>query len=508
MKTKEIKKLMALMVASSVLSSYAAQAQTQSMVIAGQRNGNFFGQAGDINYTTYDRAILEQTLTKHFADRQNQDRQYVESVVRQIEQTIQDVLKDLNGASGLVTISNKALTGESIELLDYMSHVQSYEVMIGSLNTKIQGILLIPSALQSKEQVVIDGKVRTEMPAPLKVDLQKIQNFFEGKMGLITAKLTTLKFLIKMPNGALETISGVEFKPQDIIYSPEQLAQLRDEVQKILLAAEVGAEDKVNELNLYSREQLQAVLKTFGTSQRYRLQLNKEGKDQNLSDLEGLFWARSYMRAVYGIKLGAIAIDYKKRGLNIDFFSSSNRINFVGDFVKRDSDLREYQDAIINALVTQTSRSKEVLASETAMLDRINAAITFVKGEVALNEINVAVLKLLAADISEERMLGQVGGSKLMRQQYKNRFYKSDEIKAQLIQKEDALLGKSDASDVDADMMTADGRTLRGAFQNTSLALDGVIDSIDAARQKLAGIEKLRSMSTTAKQVDKRRRIE
>lgn len=502
--TKNSTLLLALLMASSPM-TVNAQASSLNILAGTGRSGNVFGQAGDINLTSYDKNQLEAMLVKHFQSNQKEDREYVESLVKEIESRIGSILEEAYRPNGLREMSDLSLSSRRIAFLDYLGATRSFENMIAQARLRIQGLLSIPSSLRGSQNVTINGQTRTEIPAALKVDLTAVQNHYNGELSKLVGILSKLTFLLDI-GGVPTQVQGISFRPEKIPFNPAELAIMREEAVKDLAYAKVGVESRIDEFNLYARRQLLASIRVFGQSQRYRLQLNQEGRDQNLENLEEIFWARSYLRAMYGEKIGTFAVDYKKQQINWDFFSSRNNIQLMAEFIRNDSELMDYQDKLANALVTQTSRSREILSRETSLLDRLMSTITFVRGEAPLTAINTAILKLIMGDIQEEMMLSKGGGLREMRAQYRARFYK-DEASEKRVRARAADYRGGATTDIEADNLSTNTGTLRGAFKAASLALDGVIDRLEQANQRLRAIEELRAQSESANRVRERGNI-
>jgi len=494
---------LAAVMATATLNAHG-QANLNVLASAGG-SGNVFGQAGDINLTSYDKNTLETLLVKHFQQNQKEDREYIQSLVREIEIHMSNILQEAYRSGGLREMADKSLTSRRIDFVDYLAATRSFEKMLADTQLKIQGLLTIPSSLRGAQNVTVNGQVRTEIPAALKVDLTAVQNHYQAQLNKVFEGLNKMTFLLDI-NGITQQVKGISFRPDRIPFNAAEIKKMRDEAIRDLALIRAKVEEDVNQFNLYTRRQLMASIRVFGKSQKYRLQLNQEGKDQNIQDLEELFWARSYMRAMYGEKLGTFAVDYTKRQLNWDFFATDNNLQFVGDFIRSDEQLTEFQDKLTVALVTQTSRSREVLARETSLLDRVVSAITWVKGEAPLAEINTVILKLMLGDIQEEMMLSKGGGLKAMRAQYRTRYYKDAASEAAVKARAQAYRG-GDSQDIESDNLSTDVTTMRGAFSAAAMALDGVIDQLEVATQKLKAIDELRAQSEAAQRVRQRGEI-
>jgi hypothetical protein len=469
--------------------------------------GAVLGEAGDYLVEKYNRNVIEQIVTKHFTDRQNQDAEYVKQTVKQIENQIQLLINEINGVNGFQDMFIKAAgTGSSIELLEYLAVTKNLRVAIQRVDAQIQGLFLIPSAIKSQESVKIDGKEKVSLPAPLKVDLEGIEKFFKDQKAAVLSVIADATLVVKMPNGVVTKIKGYDYVPKEVAVSADELDKLRKEARRDSMIPR-DARARINEFNMLAREEIQQAIASFGTSQKYRFRINDEGKEQALSRLAEIFWARDYLRAVYGVQLGAIGITYDKKVANIDFFTSSNKIKFLSQFLTRDADLTKNQDLLATALRTQEGRDQEVFGEGVALLDRMNSGINFVRGEAQLSAINVVILKLLERDTRHEKIVSKPGGMKAIRAEYRNVYYTSDEAEAAANERADQYLGEYDEEDIEQDTLAVEAGTLLGTFQVAVDGLDNIIDRVEQARLKLEGIAELRAVSGGAKKVKKRRRI-
>lgn len=494
--------LRVLMVSSMALASTTILAGPTVPVVGAGGTGAVLGDPGEYGVSTYDRAILEGIATKHFKDRQDQDYQFVMNTVGDIELELDALVKLLNGSDGIVrTFVERTGSGDTITLMEYLAKTQAITAQVNLVDNKIKGLLLVPSAIQSQEEVKAKGKALATLPAPLKTDLTKIQDFFEAQKKKALSQAEAFSFLVIMPNKVPKTITGLNFVPEKPIIPPakmkEMLIQARRDRQ--LTTDEIQLIDTIN---LAALEQTRDLIRVLGSSQTYRFQLNEKGKEMNLERLVELFWARDYLRAVYGMPIGAIGVDFRKKKFHTDIFTS--RIRFISEFIRTESDLILYQDAVANALYTADLRNKEILGKGTKMLERVMSGVAFVKGESQLAEINALVLKLIERDIRHEMLMTRPGGVNQMRDSYRAVYYTSAEREQYYNELADKYLPE-DGFGEDTGGLTEG--TLITAFSDSKLGLDAALERIEAAREQLDAINRLNSNSKTRQKINKRRKI-
>lgn len=360
--------------------------------------------------------------------------------------------------------------------------------------------------MANKEDVQVRGQVVVNLPAKLKVDLQGLKDFYTKQMNAMLGQIQGLSINVRLADGVIEQVVGFGWTPPanrlDYRFlEAERKAALRD------ATLDISQTEMVNDLNRHNLAMIRSVIKAFGTTQKYRFQLNKEGRDKNLETLAEAFWARNYLRSIFGVKLGAITVDYTKQMVNWDFFASSNKIQFLGEFVSSDSDLIEYQDKLANVLVTQEARNKEVFGEGVDILSRIMSGLTFIKGDSQLASINVVVLQLLKNDIEMDAMIGKPGGLKAVRDAYRAQYYRTAESEAFVRERAKAYADMINmtSEDEEGDMMViGQGSDLKGEFMKSVQALQTVVDKVDQAKRRLVAIEALRGDSKTRDAVKKR----
>ena len=92
-------------------------------------------------------------------------------------------------------------------------------------------------------------------------------------------------------------------------------------------------------INAFTRTALETYIDVFGTSDKFRNSSDSEGRRKAAEALHDVFWARFYIRAVYGIKIGSIPVIYNKRIFNIDYLISNVKVGLIP--LREESHLRE-----------------------------------------------------------------------------------------------------------------------------------------------------------------------
>lgn len=498
--------------------SQLAHGQVNPVVLANTRGGtgSVLGEPGTYEVRSYNQAELERMLVQHFGNRQDGDAQFVAKTVKDIEAQISTLTDDLIREGGVLAVQRTlgASGTAPVDLALYLGMAQEFRAKVLKAQTSIRGVLLIPGALKSQESVTIDNVERINLPAPLKVDLEKIQTWYQEQIAQVIAPLASLQFLLMMPDGSPKMVQGLNFQPQGLQIPAAQIEAMQKRVEQEMMLVNGELTQKIQDINLVTMEQLRSSIRAFGTTQVFRFQLNKEGRDRNLQALAEIFWARDYLRALYGnaAKLGAIGVDYSKQKAHWDFFASKNKMMFIDQPIAAPGRLTEMQDSIATALKTQKSRDEKVFGEGVDMLSRIMSGITFVKGESQLAAINTAVLVLMKRDIEHEIELQYGGATARMQKIYRNVYYGAEgsaqEKNTMGLEDNYSNATSGSVTDINADLLvTAGGSTcdFLCAFRRSEMSLKILVDKSQQARNALKGIEELRKLSGAQQIIDGRR---
>ncbi len=492
-----------------LISSAQVAAQQGTIVGIGTAGstGSILNGAGTYTVQTYDQNVLEKIATSAMINRQDEALKFLKDTTRSIEVELLGLVEDLNSAGGLVELyKTKSAAGQLIDLPTYLGATQDIVAKVNVINTKIQGLFLIPGAVATGDSVEIKGEVAVKIPAPLKVQIEGIQNFYKSQFEAVMSQVRSLSFRLSLPNGERPVVTGIDFMPTPGMVSPEQLNKMREEAVRARMVS-TSTVQKLNELNIVALENVRSIIRAFGTSQRYRFQLNAEGKETNLANLMELMWARDYLRSVYGVQLGALSLKYDKQKFHLDFLFSSNKIEFLGEFVRSQADLIRYQDDIATALHTASSRHQEVFGEGVKLVDRIMSGVTWITGETQLAAINAAVLVMLKRDIEHEVLLTKPGGMKEMRAEYRKLYYQTAQMEAQTRARAKAYMPDASADDEAGFGTINDQGTIASGFAIAVLGLDSMLDMIEKARKIEEGIRAIEATMSTSQQRDRLKEI-
>lgn len=493
-----------------------AQSSSIGGMVVGSKSattGAFLGQAGSYEVKTFDLTAIELAYRQHYADRQNQDLAFIKEKQQTAVALLKGLVDELNRPSGLVDLANKSASngGQGVPYAAYVGAQQQIVALRNKIQTEVEGILVLPSLLKSQETLKV-GDVERLVPAPLKVELTKLQQFYADQLELNLSQVNTALFNVVMPNGARNVIKGIDFKITSIPVDAKVLADmtqdiLRDRAQ----AANSNYTGMIDELNRQTVAEIRAIRKNFGTDQIYQFNLDPKGKELNFSRLARLFVIRDYIHYTYGLQIGAIGVPYNTMVANLDVIVRGNKNildSFAGEFVRDSKGLIDFQKSVSLANYTAQKRNQEVFGKGVDLLSRVLSGITFLKGESQLAEINAFVLALLERDINHELMLTEPGGSRRVREDFRAIYAANPQIEAttrETINDVKKLLnGTGSADDLDADIGVVQAGTINGALRVAIGGLDSVIGFVEQANQKQIGLNALKDSCTTCNLIKKR----
>ncbi|HLE11049.1 MAG: hypothetical protein A2504_01875 [Bdellovibrionales bacterium RIFOXYD12_FULL_39_22] len=459
-------------------------------------------QNGATTFETFDRGELEAKFLDLLSERQKEDRDYILDAVEKLDAAFADLIEsDLMVVQDLANRSSAG--GEIIDYKEFFSATKNLKSAELRIQNKIKTLTALPSIVGSAPAAQLEGSV-VSIPNYGNMDFSPLIEHYTTQLNEQMAAARALRILVSLPNGQTKYVEKLEVKTDQPL-TAAQLNEMRNEAAMLRIIEDVDARS-IDTYNQFTKASIYEFIRTFGISQKRRLDLNSEGMAKTLQALEEAFWTRSYLRSVYGVQLGTFAIEYNKQQLNWDFFASSNSLQFVSEFVRDTNELIAFQDKIYTALITQESRSKKLIGEEISLLAGINSFKTMLAGDRSLAKANSLILKLMLADLEEELIVSKGGGLKEMREHYRKRYYKSEDEKSYFKEKAAAYNG-GDAEDIEADTITTDTNSLKGAFQIAKLGLENFMQQVEQAVGIEEALEQLNANNRTQQRVRARQDI-
>ncbi len=456
-------------------------------------------QPGNYNYSTIDSGYLEKNYLDLLAKISKEDRDYLQTTVKALDQEFQTYIR-VTLRDGIQKLSDDSVSNGSkaIPYESFLAARRDYLANKTALIAKIESLTSLPLLNQSaKYQATMRGNV-IAIPNYFQMDFAPLKKFYLQQIENLDAQVNQATFFVTHPRSGSVPVKIQGFQIPDSFMNPytsDELEAMRNDIAK---KRNIGAQQQkiINQFTLFMVDDVTAKVNVFGKSNKLRINLNEEGKKRALLELEKIFFTRSVLRVKFGIPLGVPDLLYTKQQLNWDFFASTNAVMLLKRVLTSQPEKTRLQDDVTNALVTQSSRGKEVFGSGLNFFGQINSAINFVKGERQWSEMNAFMLSLVKADVEEELLLGQVGGLRLMNQAFQLRYYRSPETKAyyQALGKEVvARFDKTNTSNQDSwgDVNTSGVDNAQQMLGTIAPALESIHDKLQQAAEMQANIQEL-----------------
>lgn len=448
---------------------------------------------GEYSFKKYDETKLQTEILNILEKRSAEDKAYVENSVRLLNMAVNDLINE-NLRGGLQKMSDDSTAGGLDQLIDpltFLAAKRSFDASIEKINTMIGSVTAIPSVMQANSKLAVQGRIQ-EIQNRFNINLSPLIKSYEEQISAIITKMNGLSFKLKARNGKIIVQTGLNLSSELTAnqYTAAEISQMRRQAtaMRVLDTREQRALDQ---FNLFTLNVLNSSIDSYGKA--YRSNMDEAGKASALKMIEGIFFARSIMRAQYGLALGAPSIAYDLKSFNWDFFGSDNHVSFNQTSVRSEGALIDLHNRMVTALKTQDARTKEVFGSDSSVFSKITSAITFLKGERARSGMNVIMLKLLVADLEEEMTLAKPGGRRELKSMIQARYYatKDSETYFKTLGKNLSGTGVSDAW---SDVGQVSAETLPGIYRLTTTFLKDYASRITQAvaiEESLAELDKV-----------------
>lgn len=389
---------------------------------------------GNYNINTQDTSRILSEILNRSSKVQDSDRQYLETTVNAINTQFTEYMKII--ISGELKQLSDRSKSQAIDAEAYLAVVNKVNEMRLSLDSKIAALTSIsrgalPSAAQSLagEQVQQYGNI----------DFTNIINYYTSRIEGVTAVATNYPMKVVFKSHRIPQViqanSGKTLAPEfDIpLFSPAEIEKMQDDILDLRTPSEKldrMKNDQANEL----KRLIMTMSTNYGTSEKYRFMNASDYQARNdaYKKIVEIFWSRSYLRAKYGVRLGAIQpAQYDKRWVNLEKFTiATNALGkFRQEIAEDDIELANAAENIRNILEVLDNRSASILKGDASLLVRANSLITLLKGDRPNAEVLLMTARLVAADIKEEQMLASGGGLATLFSFYQQRYQSTAELK-------------------------------------------------------------------------------
>ncbi|MFK0571908.1 hypothetical protein [Endozoicomonas sp.] len=334
------------------------------------------------------------------------------------------------------------------------------------------------------------------------VNMLPLINHYQSALGRLESQVNDLHFTVILPNGIFHQQLGInsdQLKGMSLYTS----GQISDMKRNILQLRAMRTQDKrvIDEgINRFTKNAIETFIDTFGTSERYRTMSDPEGSKTAKEMMIDAFWARSYIRATYGIQIGCIPVEYDKRIFNLDYYLSDMTVGAAPIYDQ--NKLMRYANLAREAMVTiENSASKQ--------WSSVSSWITWVSGK--SNEIDTKyfMIALIKKDIDEELALSRSGGLRKVRDGYRQHYLSSDMGRSLYQAKARQVFSsptEMDEDDIESDVMLVEAGTLKGSVAICINALENQENRLDEAK-KLQSVVDLLTRDNVVSERRKRRQL-
>ena len=422
----------------------------------------------------FDDARLEAEYLSVIKERDQRAYEYLYSSVENIHGSLRELVTSYKE---LQKLSDQSLTS-SVSVQDFLSAVRSYQQELTVVKDKLNSLTLLPF-LREDTREELSGKLQLE---PLK---QHYREQFEK----VQQTINDCRFQLTLPSGALHTQIGIgtEELGNLPLYSAEQLNNMQGRISQLRVMKTKERNVIDQGINTFTRKALEKYIDVFGTSEQYRTSSDEAGQLKAAEALYDVFWARFYIRSVYGIKIGAVPVNYQKRIFNIDYLISSVRIGNIP--LWEDIQLREALNLATEAAATLHDQDAGYFSKF------IRDFSILISGKRAENYAKQFIIGLVKMDLEEELRLGTSEGLKNVRASYRARYYSNPENKRNFKDKASTIFGSSD--DPESDVKAIEAGTLKGVIAQCTSVLEQLENRLEEARTLENSLALLTSGSKT-----------
>ncbi len=426
-------------------------------------------EAGNSTVRFFDESRLEAEFLSVLRQRDERAYEYLFSAMETLHQQLEGLSKT---RMALRKLADKSLLS-MVPAEDYLAEVRHYEEQMVLVADKITTLAMFPSLKQDK---------RAELSAGIQFDA--LEEHYRQQLDIIQRQVEGMQFRLKLPGESLHVQQGVNFDSlQGLqLLSAEKINEMQRSIvrKRFMSTREKNVIDQG--INEFTEKALRTFIATFGTEERYRTSSDESGRKEAAEALAEAFWARFYIRATYGIKIGSIPVGYTKSIFNADYFLSDMTIGHIPVWSSPDLTVARNRAREARASMKDTSRS---------WAHWLRDASIWLGGSQAQETAKKFVIELLQTDLDQELQLGTSGGLKRVREAYRQRFYTSDDQKTLYQAREDRVFGSADADDAEADVAYNDAGTLPGVIatcRNTLEQMEVRLEEADRLQRSLDAI--------------------
>lgn len=443
MSTRPTQRCTSALVALALLSQLApmgtsawAQQRPAGAVVPGVGIPIVTAQPGAYEIRNTDTTPLLQQVLSRIAQIQDSDRKYLEESVQAVNTAYNEYMQ-LIISGELKQLSDRSQLGNMVPAEEYLRVVNKINEARLAFDSKIFALTSVSQgALPSAQQVDVAG-TQQSLPGYRQINFQPLLSFYQQRIEAVTMVGQNYGIKIALPRNqgvqiiapnSGQTLAG---RLEVALLTADEIRTLQRQAEDLMTPTEELerlSDSQANEL----KRLILAFATNYGTSERYRFkdQADREARDRAFTDIVNAFWARSYLRAKYGVRIGAVQpAQYQKRWANIEVFMASTEAlrNFRQERALTETELANALENSRNTLELLDSRSKEIFGGNASLLVRAQSLMTFLGGHSQTAEALLMIHRLIAADIQEEMSLTQGGGLQRLFNFYQTRYQSTEE---------------------------------------------------------------------------------
>ena len=421
--------------------------------------------AGNYNIADTQVTPILQTILGQAQHIQQADRDYVIKVERDVRaeyKALQDlVLGEFATLSTETMNSDKTVTSEN-----YMKTVQKINQAKAALELSIDSMTSLADSLPATANVTLEG-TNQSAGKYFNMDFSRLTAVYKTKLDKMMADASKAQVKVMLSNGVPQVINAnnngdenaLSPKFNQPLYTTKQLKDFEAQINKIGGEVQAYVNNDREDLGNKVKELIGTFTQMYGKDEAYRFRGDKGdakkeksnpeavtyygARDKMFTEIVNVFWTRSYLRAKYGMQLGAIQpMKYPKKIANLDKFTirTTALSSFRQELALSKNDLNAAYENMRNFMIVADERSQEIFAANTgisanknifaSLLVKANSLMTFVGGQRPNAEVSLMVARLVFADIIEDKMLTSTGGRAELFSFYKTRYQTSAESKA------------------------------------------------------------------------------
>lgn len=425
-------------------------------------------------------------LDINFANKTEIEKQYIQAFYLRGERDGDILLSTIDGfrrnlkelssmVAGLQRVSDESIL-QPVPVTEFLNNIRAFRQEFGLFLAEVDNLEYFPT-LRPDITVNPDHQV----------DMLPLIHHYHSVMRGLESQANELNFTIVLPNGVFYQQHGLntdQLKGMSL-YTAEQISDMK---RNILQLRAMRTQDKrvIDEgINRFTKDAIQTFIDTFGASERYRTISDQEGIKRAKEMLIDAFWARSYIRATYGIQIGCIPVEYDKRIFNLDYYLSDMTVGTAPIYDQ--NKLMHYANLAQEAMVTMENAASRKWTSARSW-------ITWVSGK--SNEIDTKyfMIALIKKDVDEELSLSRSGGLRKVRDGYRQHYLGSDMERALYQTKAREVFSSStegDDDDIERDVMMVEAGTLKGAIAMCINALENQENRLDEAKKLQSVVDTL-----------------